>query len=200
MNDLLRERRTTLLLLGGATLLICTAIWYYVIREAELAIQKVVGQTETVQQKIIATRRQVQLLDRLEAEQIGDEAVLKDYEERMPHGDIYVWISQRLEEQQRAYGVTFDAIHPPVHGEADVFPKVPYKAARFTVAGTATYFGFGEFLANFENSFPHMAIRRLELEPAAGFAQTQRLGFKMEFSMLIRSGTNAPLERAKRSP
>jgi hypothetical protein len=70
-----------------------------------------------------------------------------------------------------------------------MFPKFPYKAAAFNVRGSAYYHDLGQFLADFENSFPYARIQNLEIEPgavsASGTAETEKLSFRLEIVTLI---------------
>ena len=92
-------------------------------------------------------------------------------------------------------------LEPPHLGESIILPKVPYKAAVLAVNGTAHYHNFGRFLASLENSFPHMRLQRLELEPtqfgeAATTAQEQ-LRFKLEMVALVKPSASEPEIPAK---
>ena len=56
--------------------------------------------------------------------------------------------------------------------EVGMFPKFPYKAAAFNVRGVAYFHDLGQFIADFENSFPFARIQNIELEPAGNSAAT----------------------------
>ena len=113
----------------------------------------------------------------------------------MPIGDVYRWTTRtftRLQTNQ----VEISQLEPPRLGEVNILPKVPYKAATFTVIGTAYYHDFGKFLANLENGFPHVRVQRLELEPTQfGEPETEeqeKLNFKMEILALVKSRDTEP--------
>lgn len=203
MTDLFKGRRNAVLALVGGTLLVCVAIWHYLIQYEYRKIGEVADATLQVQGKIEVARRNAQLVDEMERELEEQEEKLQGFEQRMAHGDVYLWIINRLQRYRRPYGIDFSEFDPPQVGDLDIFPKVPYKAARFAVGGTATYFGFGEFLAEFENNYPHMRVRRLEMEPAATTAGTNdesRISFKLEFTMLVKTPENNLLDESKSVP
>ena len=203
MNELFKEKRNALLILAGGTLLGCLAFWYFVVRYEYGLINRKIETTVQVQGKIEVARKTALLADEMEKELEQDEEKLASFEHHMAFGDVYVWIINCLQKYRQPYGVLFLEFDPPQLGEVDVFPKVPYKAARFAVGGTATYFGFGEFLAEFENNFPNMRIRRLDMEPASGTSSTNdeaRIAFKMEFTMLVRTSENKLLDDSKSEP
>ena len=203
MNELFREKKNALLGLAGGTIAVCFLIWYSLIRPEQATITRKRELTQQVQSKIEVARKNAQLVDEMEAELEQNQEKLANFEDRMAEGDVYLWIVNKLLKYTEPYGIAFHEIDAPQEGELDVFPKVPYQAARFGVGGTATYFGFGEFLAEFENNFPSMRIRRLELEPASGSSSTNdepRIAFKMEFTMLIRGPENRTPREDKSEP
>ncbi|MEW6157301.1 MAG: hypothetical protein AB1813_07700, partial [Verrucomicrobiota bacterium] len=92
---------------------------------------------------------------------------------------------------ETAYGVDFQKVDPPQPVEFDLLPKVPYGMTLFAINGRATYHDFGRFLAEFENNFPFLRLRSLELEPIA-FGSTapedrEVLRFKMELGSLTKT-------------
>jgi len=56
-------------------------------------------------------------------------------------------------------------------------PKFPYQAATFGVKLSARYHDFGRFLADFENEFPYLRVKNLEVAPeAAKFGVREEAG------------------------
>jgi hypothetical protein len=110
---------------------------------------------------------------------------LQAIEEGMPQGDLYRWLIKILLPFQSRHEVEFSSFEPPQMGDFNRWPNVPYKSSIFSVAGVATYHSFGKFLADFENSYPYLTLRALELEPSganSGSSEDERnLRFKMEF-------------------
>jgi hypothetical protein len=116
-------------------------------------------------------------------------------EAKMPSGDVYRWAIRNVTSLQ-TNSVDIANLEPPRLGESSILPKVPYKTALYSVNGTAHYHDFGKFLASLENSFPHLRLQRLELEPqqfgeASGASQEQ-LNFKLEILALIKGSTAEP--------
>jgi hypothetical protein len=81
------------------------------------------------------------------------------------------------------------AIGIPVIGEMNMLPAFPYHQATSTVTGSAYYFDFGRFVADFENQFPYMRIQNLNLEPSGAADDPEKLSFRMEIVTLIKSGS-----------
>ena len=44
-------------------------------------------------------------------------------------------------------------------------PSFPFKQVKFTITGTAYYHDLGKFIANFENTFPHIRVVNLQIQP-----------------------------------
>ena len=113
----------------------------------------------------------------------------------MPTGDVYRWAIRSITSLQ-TNNVEIANLEPPRIGESTILPKVPYKTALLYVNGTAHYHDFGRFLANLENSFPHMRLQRLELDPMqfgeATSAGQEQLNFKLEIIALIKASVAEP--------
>jgi Tfp pilus assembly protein PilO len=110
---------------------------------------------------------------------------LQAIEEGMPEGDLYRWLIKILLPFQSRHDVEFSSFEPPLVGDLNRWPNVPYKSSIFSVVGVGTYHNFGKFLADFENTYPYLTLRALELEPSganSGSSDDERnLRFKMEF-------------------
>lgn len=116
---------------------------------------------------------------------------LQEMERKMPIGDPYRWLVKAFLEFPAAARVTLANIEPPHVSESALLPKVPYKTATFTLTGTAYYHEFGTFLAELENYFPHMRVRKLDLSPGypgeADSAEAERLNFQLEITALFKA-------------
>jgi hypothetical protein len=117
---------------------------------------------------------------------------LKAIEQHMASGDMYSWIIQTINRFRADRKVDIPQFSREVTTEIGVFPKFPYKAALFHVRGTAYFHELGRFIADFENTFPHIRIQNIDMEPATQSAATttqnadpEKLAFKMEIVALI---------------
>jgi hypothetical protein len=109
---------------------------------------------------------------------------LQEIETKIPSGDPYRWLIKAFLDFPAATNVTLANIEPPHITESPLVPKVPYKIATFTLTGSAYYHSFGAFLAALENDFPHMRVRRLELNPIypgeADSPEAEKLSFQLD--------------------
>ena len=113
----------------------------------------------------------------------------------MPSGDVYRWVIRTFTRLQ-TNDVEFINLAPPRLGPLNILPQVPYEAATFSVSGRAYYRDFGRFLADLENSFPHLRLRRLALE-STPFGETdtdelEKLNFKIEIVALVKGSVAGP--------
>ena len=190
MNKLIKEKRYQLLPLGLGTTLVIASVLYLLIRPIQGHLKLKAELISQVQDKIETAKRGAKLADQVKAELETTTEKLNAVEEVMTQGDPYRWVIKTLENYQKSYKIEFTDYEKPHLEEINLPPKVPYKTATFNVVGTATYHAFGNFLAAFENAFPHIRLRKLELEPAAAATierdDENNLTFKMEFVALFK--------------
>ena len=148
---------------------------------------------EAIQEKTRMAKRQVDLVAQFREDLAAANEHLETIEEGVAQGDPYRWVIRVLNEFQTKYKIKIGDFGPPRAEEAVYMPKVPYKAAQFTINGSAFFHNFGEFLADFENSYPLIRIKRIELD--ANGAQVdenqeeEKLSFRIEFVVLLKSAT-----------
>jgi hypothetical protein len=127
---------------------------------------------------------------RLQADLVQMKEKLAAQETGMASGDSYAWAIRTIGDFKARYKdrVEIPKINPsgPVV-DVNLLPKFPYKQATFTVAGTAFYHDLGQFLADFENTFPLIRIVNLDLEPAGGATskEKEKLAFRVDIVALV---------------
>jgi hypothetical protein len=114
---------------------------------------------------------------------------LRQREERMASADVYRWILRVFDELETSHGLSIFNLEVPRLEESALPPKVPYKAAVFSVSGTAYYHEFGKFLADLESKFPLMRLQGLELKAAITgdpyAEEREKLTFKVDLLTLV---------------
>jgi hypothetical protein len=80
----------------------------------------------------------------------------------------------------------FSQLGAPV--DVSLLPNFPYKQATLTVAGNTRYHNLGQFLADFENRFPHIRVLNLSLDANVPslLAEPETLSFKMDIVTLVK--------------
>lgn len=192
---LIFERRSQLLLLiicsAGVTIL----VWLTLIQPQQERLKALTVELSKTQESVKATRLLVRSSDEYKASLQAAAQKLQTVEQRMAQGDVYRWTINTMLGYQEPFAVDFAEFLQPQIAELNIPPKVPYKGATTSVAGTATYHDFGRFLAAFENAYPHVRLQRLELEPASQIQtdpnEPGKLSFRMEFVSLVKSSVPA---------
>lgn len=190
MKPLSKEKRDRLLLLGVGTLAVLAGMYYGLI-----ATQR--GWMEEVDKRQFEQENKLQMAQRL-AGSIGaikqnleaSKQRLKAIESGMASGDMYSWVILTVNSFKENYHVDIPQFSREVPTEVGMFGRFPYRAANFSLRGTAYFHDLGKFVADFENTFPYMRLQNIELDPVVpSGANTQndpeKLGFKLEIVALV---------------
>src|SRR5687768_11746695 len=183
-----------LVLLGAVLVLV--VLWYTLLDgpRSQLAAQRLAADAASA--KLDTARKQIG--DAAKTKAAIDVATLRvqEMEKKIPAGDPYRWLIKAFLDFPAATNVSLANIEPPHVSESVLLPKVPYKTATFTLTGSGYYHGFGVFLAAVENHFPHMRIRRVDLNPGypgeADSPETERLNFQVEVAALFKAAPSLP--------
>jgi Tfp pilus assembly protein PilO len=180
--------RVALTVLAGVLVLI--VMWYTLLDAPRAKLQEKARARAAVSSSLDKARQQIAEAAKTKASiDVAAERV-QEMERKMPIGDPYRWLVKAFLDFPAAARVTLANIEPPHVSESALLPKVPYKTATFTLTGTAHYHDFGTFLAELENYFPHMRVRKLELSPGypgeADSAEAERLNFQLEIIALFK--------------
>ena len=186
-----QEKRNNLLKVVATTVVVVVVLWLAFIRTQQARLKDRSSAISQIVEKVQAEKRKVGMADKFKQEvEVGSEK-LKALEAGMVAGDKYVWILKTVGKFEETHHIkVYDYLEPVIVELKS--PQIPYQAVTFILMGKAYYHHFGAFLADFENSFPHMRIQLLDLEPAAaGPAQQgdERLTFKMEILAFVKNPT-----------
>jgi hypothetical protein len=192
MRNLPKEKRNHLILIAIGTIALVTGLWSGLISTMSEGMKEISKQMEEKKTKVTNAQRLVNSTSDLQKGLEDATAKLKVLEEGMASGDMYSWIILKVNKFREERKVDIPQFSREVRTDVVMFPKFPYKAAVFTVRGTAFYHDLGKFIADFENAFPHTYLQNLELEPANSSSATgatgvhpEMLTFKMEIVTLI---------------
>ena len=192
IKNLPKEKRDQLLLIGTITLAITLGGYFGLVKMQKRTLERIAKQSAEQQDKVGGAARMVSTHKETEEELEDNLQKLKSIEQHMASGDMYSWIITMINRFRADRKVEIPQFSREVTTEIGVFPKFPYKAALFHIRGTAHFHELGRFIADFENTFPHIRIQNIDLEPAAQSAATttqniepEKLAFKMEIVALI---------------
>ena len=120
----------------------------------------------------------------LKLAEINDD--LKQSATDMASGDTFAWTYDTIRHFKTPFKVDPTA-GPPTTEDVDLLANFPYKQLKFTITGTAYYHDLGDFIAHFENNFPHIRMVNLALEPVGGAGDdSEKLSYRMEIIALIK--------------
>jgi Tfp pilus assembly protein PilO len=192
MKNLPKEKRDRLILTLIGTIAVVAGLWYGLISNMRQSMEQISKQMEEKKTKVTNAQRLVNSTSDLQKGLEDATAKLKVLEQGMASGDMYSWIILKVNKFREERKVDIPQFSREVRTDVAMFPKYPYKAAVFTVRGTAFFHDLGKFISDFENAFPHTYLQNLELEPANSSSATgatgvhpEMLTFKMEIVTLI---------------
>lgn len=185
------DKRTQVILVAVGSVIVLALFWFLVIRAEQRALQAKRRQSEEAASKVGAARKLLARDEEIKENLDTATRKVQAIEAQMPTGDKYSWIRKTIREFQAPFRVEIPTFNPPQDVEMDLSPKFPYRAASFSIGGTAYYHDFGRFLASFENQFPYMRVQNLEIEPvppggAATPEEREKLTFRMEIVTLVK--------------
>ena len=112
---------------------------------------------------------------------------LSDAENDMASGDLYSWTYNTMRLFKSQYPVAIPEIGHPDVSSVDLFPSFPFKQVKFTVTGTAYYHDLGKFIADFENTYPHIRVVNLQIQPGDTSDGAEKLSFRMDIIALVKT-------------
>lgn len=195
MSNSPKQKREKLILAVMMSLAGVAGIWFGLLEPEQAGLRNRAKLLAETQGKLQTVQRELRLTESFKTNLDSARRQIQGMEAKMPTGDVYRWAIRSITSLQ-TNNVEIANLEPPRLGESTILPKVPYKSALLSVNGTAHYHDFGRFLANLENSFPHMRLQRMELEPTqfgeATSASQEQLNFKLEILALIKTSSAEP--------
>ncbi len=191
MKRLLKEKRNQLIQVVGLTALVLVALWAALIAPVRQHLRDLAGRKAAVMRKLDQVSLAIKNADHVAAQLTEARAVLAKLEARMGSGDLYSWAINTLREFKLSYRVDipqFSQIDGP--RDMPLLPQFPYKQAALTIGGSAFFYDFGQFLADFENQSPYIRVLNLSLEPIPSPVpvEQEKLAFKMDVVFLVKPG------------
>lgn len=190
MKKLSKEKKLHLTLVALATVGIVAGLWFGLISLQKTKIKEISAKIDNTQQEIQKIEKVRASASEVESQLKESGTKLSAIESTMPAGDLYSWVVSTLRQfNSPSYHVDLPQIGMPSISEVRMFPNYPYHQATVSVGGTAYFYDFGKFLADFENQYPYMRVANLNLEPAAGANQDEieKLAFHMDIVALVKT-------------
>jgi hypothetical protein len=191
MSKISKDKRDKIVLVGIGTVAAVVAIWFSLIGLQRKVLDDAQKRKIEAQQQVAkgtATLKGAKQIDE-DLEKLS--VKVKGCETAMAApNDMYSWLIQTLNTFRAGYNVEIPQYSRETPAEVGIFPKFPYRAAVFSVRGTAYFHDFGKFLSDFENRFPYIRVQNIELESAGDVPGTansrEKLTFRMDLLTLVR--------------
>ena len=189
MKNLSKEKRNQLVLVVMGTVGVIAGLWLVLISSQEDSLRALAENKSVAQRKLQQVRQTIEMAEAIDGqlEQAGKR--LAKIEAGMASGDLHSWAINTIRQFKLPYKVEipqFSQIDGPK--EVNMLPAFPYRQVNMTISGTALFYDFGKFVADFENQFPYLRVLNLTLEPASASvaSERERLSFKMEVAALVK--------------
>lgn len=187
-----KEKRQQLILTAMITAGAVVGLYLGVIRAQQQSLKTLGERTKHAAKNLQGMKEAIQNTEGVETQLAEADQRLGKMEEGMATGDLYSWAITTIRQFKLPYKVDVPQ-YSQIDGPKDVtlLPQFPYKQVTMTIGGTAHFYDFGKFVADFENQFPYMRLQNLTLEPVSGLVSTDRekLSFKMDIVMLVKPTT-----------
>jgi Tfp pilus assembly protein PilO len=193
MNRLSREKRNQLIIVVSLTVVVLGLIYFFLILPQKNGIQQLASAKTDAEKKLQQYEDIIKKADQTTADLQSITTNLANAETDIASGDIYAWTYDTLRRFKTTYHVDIPNIGQPSDVMAvDLLPGYPYKQIKLNLTGTAFYHDLGKFVADFENTFPHMRLVNLEIEPSPGVAaadSAEKLAFRVEVVILVKTAS-----------
>jgi len=194
MIKLTKEQRDRILMVAAGTLVVLGLLWYFLISAQRKSLQVAQKKVTESQGKVDQATRLISRAGLIKADLEDKMAELRQIEDGMAAGDIYAWEILTINRFKAGHRVEIPNITREQVGDVGLMPSFPYKAATFTINGSALFHDYGKFAADFENQFKYFRIQNIELWPAPAARadearKSEELEFQMEIAALIKPKT-----------
>ena len=182
------RKRNQLIYVGIATAAMLALVWFFFVHHRYDALHRARKAVADKQKKLQTMDDTIKRVGDTANELRDTTAELARYEADVASGDPNAWFYDLVRHFRESYKVEIVVGSQTTTEDVDLLPGFPYKQLKVSVSGTAYYHDLGNFIANFENTFPHIRLTNLQLDPSS--ATDEKLSFRMDIIALIKS--NAP--------
>jgi len=177
-----------------ATLGLIGLVYFLLIQSQKEQNQKLAHDTNEKVAELETIKKSIKQAELIDANLTDITQQLEHAEEDAVTGDVYGWVYDTIRKFKSTYHVDIPNIGQPVISDVDLLAGFPYKQVRVSLSGTAYFHDLGKFIADFENTFPHIRVVNLSLEPGNGTGTgpasgAEKLTFRMDVIALIKPNT-----------
>jgi|SRR5882724_536787 len=163
-------------------------VWFLLISPRQVALQKTKKETADKKQHMVEMDNTIKRADASTNELHDATVALSHGEMDMASGDPNAWVYDLIRHFKENYKVDISISGQASIDQMDLIPDFPYQQLKVSVNGTAFYHDLGKFIADFENTFPHIRIANLAIDTVGGNGDSsEKLSFHMEIIALVKS-------------
>jgi hypothetical protein len=202
--NLPKDKRTQVMLVVAAGVVICAGLWFGVIQSRQRILQGSGARLKKAEEQLERAQSKVKNAGVTEGELETLLKTLEGMESQMPKAsdDLFAKSYVMLDKAKAGHDVEIREVTRPEKKEGEkkkevgLFMDFPYDASVFSVSGAAYYHDFGQFLADFENEHPYCRVQNVTLgtaqeaapEGAAARLPKEKLTFRMDVVAPIKPG------------
>lgn len=190
MKKLPPAKRNQLIMVLAATIIAVSLVFFLLIRPQKLQNEALGVKIRTQQDKLQTIKNAIKKTDEISSSLSEISLQLTRAEEDVASGNVYAWTYDTIRRFKTNYHVEIPNIGQPSLSDVDMLAGFPYRQVKVTLSGTGYYHDLGKFVADFENTFPHMRMVNLSIEPAnMTGANAERLSFRVDVVTLVKPNT-----------
>ncbi|SRR5581483_458606 len=190
MNKLSKEKKEQILMVSAGTLAALALVWFFLISPENVSVDKKKNDVAKLQRQLNDMTEAINKADATADELNKDIAALTQAESDMASNDPNAWAYDLIRHFKENYKVDIAVNGGTSIGDVDLIPNFPYRQLKVSVSGTAYYHDLGEFIAAFENTYPHIRLTNLSIDPVGGVGDSsEKLSFRMDITALVKSNT-----------
>ena len=189
MKRLPAAKRNQLIMVIAATTILVGVIFVMLIVPQKESNKKLATTIRERQTTLDTYRRNIKEADLIATTLTDVTLQLNRAEEDVANGDVNAWCYETLRRFKAGYHVDIPSIAQPTITEVDLLSGFPYRQAKVNLTGTAYFHDLGKFVADFENTFPHMRMLNLVIDPASLSPGSERVSFRLEVVALVKPNT-----------
>jgi Tfp pilus assembly protein PilO len=187
MKRLPAAKRNQLIGVILATVACVALVYWFLINAENREIAKLVTESNKQRAELKAMKELITKTDATANTLAEISRQLNRAEEDIATGDIYAWTYDTIRRFKANYRVEIPSIGQPILGDVDLIQGFPYRQVKMSLNGTGYYHDLGKFVADFENTFPHMRMVNLGIEPSqTPGGLVERLNFHMDIIALVK--------------
>lgn len=190
MKRLPPAKRNQLIAVIAVTIIVLGLEFFLLISPQKEQNEKLGESIRTKQDKLQTIKNAIKQTDAISSSLVEISKQLNESERDVASGDVYAWTYDLIRHFKTNYRVEIPNIGQPSVSEVDLVPGIPYRQVRITLTGNTFYHELGRFVSDFENTFPHIRMVNLAVEPMNSTGpDSEKISFRVDVIALVKPNT-----------